>query len=702
MERVFLDFFLNSVNLSITAGWIVLGILVFRPIFKRAPKWINCALWLLVGIRLVFPFSIESALSLIPSAETLPPSMVESPSFDINTGFNMIDAPVNDYLGDHYFEGVTVPANNAFNITKLFAIVWIVGVIAMLFYTAVSYLRLRNRMRTATVLQKNIRQSEFVSSPFVLGIIKPTIYLPYNMDETDMEHVIAHETAHIERRDHLIKPIGFLILAFYWFNPLLWLAYVLLCRDIELACDEKVIKKLNQDERKAYSNALLTCSIKRRSISACPLAFGEVSVKERVKSVLSYKKPAFWIILVALIASAVLCVCFLTNPKAHEIKNKRLDLSDSNELLLGSEVGLMKYADGDTVIFSSTGGIYIYDTESKKTVDRIPYETMHNFGFEFTTSAVSPDGKYIYLGKEDFLNPIFYTYKYDTEKRTFSEIEPISTNEVEHFKITELPSPSDSQYYGEFAGVDSSGWNSGNCVDFGDSFVYIRLPNGGKNMGDIEIIFCEKESGNSTAYYPFKEHKEPTNFNVMERRTAEIDPLKLLTDSIHFEGDKAFFTIPSRAFNPSGVGATLFEPTGWNIIINGRIEPESGNGMSVHFFEEENESKTWQADKVYEIDMTDATELTMYIEYGWRHIDIDLLKLKADNDYSAGNTTEVPEENTALKTEEDQPITPETPPDVSEQTVSEVQTAQSAPEIPAEETKNPAETEQQPAPKVPE
>ena len=156
-------------------------------------------------------------------------------------------------------------------------------------------------------------------SPFVLGLIKPKIYLPFNMNEKDMEHVVAHEMAHIRRKDHLWKPLGFILLTLHWFNPLMWLGYVLLCRDIELACDEKVIKELDHDARADYSQALLTCSVNRRMIAACPLAFGEVGVKDRVKSVLNYKKPAFWIIIAAIVACVAVAVCFLTNPPAKEV-----------------------------------------------------------------------------------------------------------------------------------------------------------------------------------------------------------------------------------------------------------------------------------------------------------------------------------------------------------------------------------------------
>ena len=308
------DIFLKIVNMSISASWIVLGVLLLRLLLKKAPKWINGILWGIVGLRLIMPFSLESVFSLIPSGETISKAP-DAPRPHFESGVTIIDNQVNDYLGGHYYEGVTRPTGYFADITTILAIVWIVGIVVLLAYTIISYLRVKNKIGTAVLLRDNIYQSENVVSPFVLGIIKPKIYLPFNMNEQDMNHVIAHENAHIRRKDHWWKPFGFLVLTLHWFNPLMWLGYVLLCRDIELACDEKVVKEFNNEQKADYSQALLTCSVNRRMIAACPLAFGEVGVKNRVKSVLNYKKPAFWIVITSIVASAVVAVCFLTNPQ---------------------------------------------------------------------------------------------------------------------------------------------------------------------------------------------------------------------------------------------------------------------------------------------------------------------------------------------------------------------------------------------------
>ncbi len=309
------EFFLKIINMSISASWLIFAVLILRLALKKAPKWVNVLLWGIVAIRLICPFSFESALSLIPSAETFPKKIISGPSFDVQSGITPVDNRINDYLGDRYFEGVTVPANNGNTIMTILTIVWTIGILLLVAYTVISYWRLHREIDTAVRYKDNIFQSENVSSPFVLGLIKPRIYLPFKLDGQDMEHVVAHEQAHIRRKDHWWKPLGFLLLTIHWFNPLMWLAYVLLCRDIELACDEKVIKGLSNEQRADYTQALVACSVNRRMIAACPLAFGEVGVKERVKSVMNYKKPAFWVIIIAVIVCVGVAVCFLTNPK---------------------------------------------------------------------------------------------------------------------------------------------------------------------------------------------------------------------------------------------------------------------------------------------------------------------------------------------------------------------------------------------------
>jgi len=308
------DIFLKIVNMSISASWVVLAVLLLRLLLKKAPKWINCVLWGIVGIRLIFPFSIQSMLSLIPSKETISPEIMTDTVPEINTGIPIINDTINPVINQTFSPEPTASANPLQIWIPIIATAWTIGIVVMLAYTMISYFRLQKKIGTAVLLRDNIYQSENVVTPFVLGIINPKIYLPFNINGQDMEHVIAHEQAHIKRKDHLWKPIGFLLLTIHWFNPLMWLGYVLLFRDIELACDEKVVKNFNNEQKSDYSQALLTCSVNRRMISACPIAFGEVDIKGRVKSVLNYKKPAFWIIVIGIIAVIVVAVCFLTDP----------------------------------------------------------------------------------------------------------------------------------------------------------------------------------------------------------------------------------------------------------------------------------------------------------------------------------------------------------------------------------------------------
>ena len=313
--------FLKLLNLSISASWLVLVVLALRLVLKRAPKWVNVLLWGMVALRLMLPFSIESALSLIPSAETLSPETVRfDPAPTITSGVELIDNAVNPSLSESFAAAPLASVNPLYVWTYLAGWVWLIGLAAMLAYALVSYLRLRRRVSASIPLRENIYVCDEVPSPFILGIVRPRIYLPSALDEAQRGSVLSHERAHLARHDHWWKPLGFALLAVYWFNPLLWLAYTLLCRDIELACDERVLRGMDAGQVKDYSSALLACSVPRRMIAACPLAFGEVGVGVRVKNALRYKKPAFWAVAASVAVCAVVAVCFLTNPERATMK----------------------------------------------------------------------------------------------------------------------------------------------------------------------------------------------------------------------------------------------------------------------------------------------------------------------------------------------------------------------------------------------
>lgn len=308
--------FLKLLNLSISASWLVLAVLVLRLVSKRSPKWMNVLLWGMVALRLMLPFSIESALSLIPSAETLSPEVVRfDPAPTITSGVEFIDNAVNPSLSESFAAAPLASVNPLYVWTYLAGWVWLIGLGAMLLYALVSYLRLRRRVSVSLCVRENIYLCDAISSPFILGVVKPRIYLPAGLDEVQRQNVLSHERAHLARRDHWWKPLGFALLAVYWFNPVLWLAYALLCRDIELACDERVIRTMDESAVKTYSTVLLACSMPRKAVITCPLAFGEVGVKERVRNALRYKKPAFWVIAASVAVCVVVAVCFLTNPR---------------------------------------------------------------------------------------------------------------------------------------------------------------------------------------------------------------------------------------------------------------------------------------------------------------------------------------------------------------------------------------------------
>ena len=307
--------FLKLLNLSISASWLVLAVLVLRLISKRTPKWVNVLLWGIVALRLMLPFSVESALSLIPSAETVSPAVVQfDPAPTITSGVNIIDNAVNPSLSEHFAAVPTASVNPLYVWTEIAGWVWLIGLGAMLLYALVSYLRLRRRVSVSLPIRNRIYLCDAISSPFILGVVKPHIYLPSTLDEVQRQNVLSHERAHLTRRDHWWKPLGFALLAVYWFNPVLWLAYTLLCRDIELACDERVIRTMDESAVKTYSTVLLACSMPRKAVITCPLAFGEVGVKERVRNALHYKKPAFWVVAASVAVCVVVAVCFLTNP----------------------------------------------------------------------------------------------------------------------------------------------------------------------------------------------------------------------------------------------------------------------------------------------------------------------------------------------------------------------------------------------------
>lgn len=370
------DVFLKLVNLSISASWLILAVLVLRFVLKKAPKWVMPLLWGVVALRLVCLFSIESALSLIPSAETIPREIVTETREPVLYEQATLDIVTNPTLPSAAEVPVGVSRQQAQVDFNIYSILWLAGMSALLVHALVSAGKLKRKLATAILLRDNIYESEFVDSPFVFGVVKPNIYLPMHMDEGTAAYVIAHEHAHLARRDHWWKVLGYLVLALHWFNPLVWVAYILFCRDIELACDEKVVRGLDGAARADYSQALLSCAAPKRAVAACPLAFGEGNIKTRVKSALHYKKPAFWVAAAAVLAVVIVAVCFLTNPRSERgslVWAQKLNAADvaSIELYVPAEEEARQYKKLDTEemaqaveLINSSRGTYIEKPET--------------------------------------------------------------------------------------------------------------------------------------------------------------------------------------------------------------------------------------------------------------------------------------------------------------------------------------------------
>ena len=332
--------FITIVNNGLVASWIILAVIVLRKLLNRIPKWVNCLLWGLVAIRLAIPFSIESIFSLIPSAKPVPADIEYAKIPKIDSGMHAVNMVINPVLENHFAVKEIASVNPIQVIIFITSYIWLIGVIGLLIYAFVSFIMLKRQVKNAQVIDKGIFRSGTIDSPFILGFVKPSIYIPDYLDDEAYICVTEHEKAHIKRGDFIWKPFGFLILSVYWFNPLCWFAYIMLCKDIEYACDEKVTKDKDKNWKATYCQVLLDCSSKRKMIAACPVAFGEVSVKDRIKFVIHYKKPTFWMIVLAFVACIVVGICFLTNPKTTEISDDIIDA--------GSDIALEEIAEKES------------------------------------------------------------------------------------------------------------------------------------------------------------------------------------------------------------------------------------------------------------------------------------------------------------------------------------------------------------------
>lgn len=377
--------FLTLLNIGIKAGWLILAVLLLRVILRKAPRWTVCLLWGVVALRLVFPFPIESVFSLIPSAQTVPMEIERMEKPEVYTGIGFVDEHVNPVITSQMAPEVEESVNPMQIIIWVAALVWIVGIVLFQTYTLVSYMELRRKVRISIPFRSS-RQLEWgenlkiyrkiyvcdqMKSPFILGILNPKIYLPAGMDEAAYENIIQHEATHLKHGDQFWKPLGYLLMSVYWFQPLSWIAYAFFCKDMELACDERATMGMQKSEKASYCQTLLACSTNRQILAACPVAFGEVGVKERVKHVLNYKKPAFGIVLVACVVCIVTVVCFLTNPKVENGNDTQsvngTEETAATDVVSGTESGNTDIPESSDNVFEQSFG----ETEENQAYEQV-------------------------------------------------------------------------------------------------------------------------------------------------------------------------------------------------------------------------------------------------------------------------------------------------------------------------------------------
>lgn len=395
MEMIFLNVF----NRSLAAGWLILAVIVVRLLLKKAPRRLSCVLWAVVAVRLLCPFFPASSFSLIPSGETISAEAVRfAPAPAIDSGIPALNEALNPMIGERFAPAPGTSVNPLYIWTAVAGIVWLVGVAVMAGYALLGSLRMRSVVREAVPLESgaalpdNVWLCDAVRSPFILGIVRPKIYLPSGITREQMLCILAHEQAHVERLDHCLKPFGWLLLSVYWFHPLVWIAYMLFCRDLELACDEKVVGGMDLDGRKAYSHALLACSLQRKMIFSYPLAFGEIGVRERVKGILHYRKPAGWLAAVAVLACAAVAVCFLTDPKekADDSKIRYLDQWYSRSDLSAETIAWLEWYNG-------------LSAEEQLAVSSVPHDLYDQAGYggRADVAVETVDAEHDAVGAED-------------------------------------------------------------------------------------------------------------------------------------------------------------------------------------------------------------------------------------------------------------------------------------------------------------
>ncbi len=533
------ELFYAILNMSISASVLVLVVLLLRLLFRKAPKWVTILLWGLVAVRLICPFALETPFSLMPKtewvaqesaypAEVITPDVIDPEEISDKYPGIEVSAPI--------LPAPEITVHRGFGTSFVLSCLWLSGIGVMLVYLAVSSIRIHRRTRNTKQFEGNIYTGESIVSPFVFGTVRPRIYLPENMDAISMSYVIAHEEAHLRRLDHLWKPLGFLLLTLHWFNPLIWIGYILLCRDIELACDERVVHSMNEEERVDYSEALLDCSVRRKMITACPLAFGEVGAKQRIKSVLNYRKPAFWIVILAVIACAAAAVFFLTNPlnqpaisiDAHDWYFERVLITDlkSNTTIEAYQPGLLPETsnaepvnailvpgdepmwydlitgDRNTMRFSNHFLLVKADSKSAQYTVDLYRDTGERYAGVNSRAVIEPmrDGNGYVL--------TIYEYSASHEKEIIftTKKQPGAENGEKKLTLDDVLALSEKhtaltwEDFAEYAYTDAGTWNF-RCIYEIDDVFWLEITGGSMHGTPMQINLCTKTDYGDGAKY---------------------------------------------------------------------------------------------------------------------------------------------------------------------------------------------------------
>lgn len=509
MEAVFLQI----LNMSITGGYIIIAVMLLRFFLKKAPKKYSYLLWSVCAFRLCCPVSFKNMFSIFnlkffsmpadsgAAIEHIPQNIGMMQIPEVSTGLNSLDNAVNSSLPA---AAPAASANPMQIIVFIAAVIWIMGIAALLLYSIISYIMFRVKLRNSIIYKKNVYQSDKIRSPFVFGLINPKIYIPFGIAENEIDYVLSHEQYHIKRRDYIIKPTAFLILTLHWFNPLCWIAFILMSCDMEMSCDEKVLSN-GRATSKEYSKSLLAFAVNKRPLSPCPLAFGETRIKGRIKNILKYRKPKIYVSIISVILCAVAIIACASNPKNDnsEISYNNLKMSDEAltefcENNLGAIMANIDYADSEKIVFHYNDAVFVYNHQTAIIEKCFDINNLNCARFQQgdygADMIVSADGKEALLVNYGSYDENFKNYIINLESGSAKET-----------KKTELSNPFFSFAETSTTVTDAKGWTSVRCGVENDNYWYLTCNQA--SVGDMKL--CLYKSGETVwDNYIFKNNDE--------------------------------------------------------------------------------------------------------------------------------------------------------------------------------------------------